>query len=108
MFALAAAACILIMLLLPGLHTSLANATHKLMCVTLQGLSDATIRAIEAPAASAEGGPVSYPRLPGLVPAVLSGPVDEYAAYPEVSTALGTPSNQRTELFMDYYSDVSR
>ena len=77
--------------------------------MVLQGLSDATIRAIEAPAAPADASPVLYPQLPGVVPVVLPGSADEYAAYPEVTPVLESPQEaQRTELFMDYYSDVSR
>ncbi len=74
------------------------------LCV-LQGLSDATIRAIQAPPASIDEGPVRYPSFsPGA-----TVPVDGYAAYPEVSPVSESPrAIQRTELFMDYYSDVSR
>ncbi len=50
-------------------------------------------------------GPVQYPAFAGSVPA----PVDEYAPYPELSPVSEAPQiTQRTELFLDYYSDVSR
>ena len=75
----------------------------------LQGLSDATIRAIEAPAAPVDASPVLYPQLEGVMPVVLSGSANEYAAYPEMAPVLESPQEaQRTELFMDYYSDLSR
>jgi hypothetical protein len=71
----------------------------------LQGLSKETDRAIETPAATSDMGPVQYPAFAGSVPA----PVDEYAPYPELSPVSKAPQvTQRTELFLDYYSDVSR
>ena len=77
---------------------------EECMMSVLQGLSETATTATEAPAAaSSDLGPVRYPTFAG------SAPVDEYAAYPDVSPVSVSPRvSQRTELFMDYYSDVSR
>ena len=73
--------------------------------LALQGLSEEAVRAIEAPASPSDMGPVQYPAFAGSVPA----PMDEYAPYPELSPVSEAPQvTQRTELFLDYYSDVSR
>ncbi|KAA6416660.1 MAG: component of SCAR regulatory complex, partial [Trebouxia sp. A1-2] len=73
--------------------------------VTTEGLSKEAVRAIEAPAAPSDMGPVQYPAFAGTVPA----PMDEYAPYPELSPVSEAPQvTERTELFLDYYSDVSR
>ncbi|KAL0046332.1 hypothetical protein WJX82_009330 [Trebouxia sp. C0006] len=73
--------------------------------VTTEGLSKEAVRAIEAPASPSDMGPVQYPAFAGSVPA----PMDEYAPYPELSPVSEAPQvTQRTELFLDYYSDVSR
>lgn len=78
---------------------------HSKLSLALQGLSKEAVRAIEAPAAPSDMGPVQYPAFAGTVPA----PMDEYAPYPELSPVSEAPQvTERTELFLDYYSDVSR
>ncbi|KAL0041117.1 hypothetical protein WJX77_005471 [Trebouxia sp. C0004] len=73
--------------------------------VTTEGLSKGAVRAIEAPAAPSNMGPVQYPAFAGSMPS----PVAAYAPYPELSPMSEVPQvTQRTELFLDYYSDVSR
>ena len=57
------------------------------------------------PAGIQHTGAVSYPSLPGPASETSQG----YAAYPEVAEVpQSPPATQQTELFMDYYSDVSR
>ena len=68
-------------------------------------MPEATARAFETHAQPSDAEPVQYPSLPGITPEAAQG----YESYPELAPVsqllLGT---QQTELFMDYYSDVSR
>lgn len=73
--------------------------------LVLQGSPTASGRAAEQAAASQDTGAVRYPSLPGSASEAAHG----YAAYPDVAdTSHSPPVSQQTELFMDFYSDVSR
>ena len=62
-----------------------------------------TSRVYEVPVIPSGSDAVQYPSL------AASDAAEGYAAYPEVSPVLQLPEAcQQTELFMDYYSDVSR
>lgn len=72
--------------------------------LVLQGPPSASRRGVD-PAAFQGTGAVSYPALP--VPG--NETAQGYSAYPEIAeVSQSTPASQQTELFMDYYSDVSR
>ena len=88
--------------LLPAskLHHSPPIMPTPTTAVELQGVYS---RGYEVPVIPSNTGAVQYPSLAGVDAA------EGYAAYPEVSPVSQVPEAcQQTELFMDYYSDVSR
>ena len=90
----------------PGAQAALPYRSQNPTSAALQGLSEAAFRAIQAPAASPDMGRVQYPAFGEASDAA----VDAYAAYPQVSSPVSKSPRvaQRTEIFMDYYSDLSR
>lgn len=76
-----------------------------LVYLLLQASPTASGRVGDYPSEPQDVGAVQYPSLLGSDSQAAAG----YAAYPQVAAVSQSPiANLQSELFMDYYSDVSR